>query len=62
MKIAILSDTHDNICNLDCKLVGKTLLTNPSAVCGIQAGKPNRASFGVYDTSANTFAHFDLKP
>lgn len=42
------------------KVLGKTLLANPGAVCGIQAGKPGRATFGIFDTTANVFTHVDI--
>ncbi|OGM26043.1 hypothetical protein A3D00_02505 [Candidatus Woesebacteria bacterium RIFCSPHIGHO2_02_FULL_38_9] len=34
--------------------VGKTLLANPGAVCGIVGGKSGLASFMIYDTSKNS--------
>lgn len=35
--------------------MGKTLLANPGAVCGIQSGKPGVATFGIYDAAQNSF-------
>ncbi|NTV30573.1 metallophosphoesterase family protein [candidate division WWE3 bacterium] len=34
--------------------VGSSLLLNPGAVCGIQFGKPGKASFAYYDTIKNS--------
>ncbi len=34
--------------------VGKTLLVNPGAVCGIERGKRGTASYALYDTETNT--------
>ena len=42
------------------KKVGKTLLANPGSVCGIISGKSAPASFGIYDTVNNSFAHINL--
>ncbi len=36
------------------KMVGKCLLANPGAVCGIVGGKPGLASFMIYNTSDNS--------
>jgi hypothetical protein len=36
------------------KKVGKTLLANPGAVCGIIGGKPGLASFMIYNTDDNS--------
>ena len=35
------------------QLISKTLLVNPGAVCGIQNGKPGKATFAMYDTKTN---------
>ena len=35
------------------KKIGKTLLANPGAICGIVGGKPGLASFMIYDTEKN---------
>ena len=36
------------------KKIGKTLLLNPGAVCGIQGGKPGIATYAIYDTKTNS--------
>ena len=64
MIIAILSDIHDHIWNLEKVLkeikgkknegCGKTILLNPGAVCGIQNGKSGIASYAFYTTIDNT--------
>lgn len=36
------------------KMVDKTLLLNPGAICGIQKGKMGIASYAIYDTTTNT--------
>lgn len=38
---------------VDKRYFGKTLLLNPGAVCGIQSGKPGKASYAIYDTEKN---------
>jgi hypothetical protein len=43
------------------EVVGKTLLANPGAVCGIQKGKSGIASFGTYNTVSNTFSLMEIK-
>ncbi|KKQ41425.1 MAG: hypothetical protein US60_C0040G0008 [Microgenomates group bacterium GW2011_GWC1_37_8] len=54
MKIAVLSDIHDHLTNLE--KVGKTLLLNPSAVCGINFEKEtyDKATYAIYDTLTNS--------
>jgi putative phosphoesterase len=42
------------------EIVGKTLLANPGAVCGIHSGKPGKATFGVYETRGKTFEVYEL--
>ena len=37
------------------RLEGQTLLANPGAVCGIVSGKPGPATFGIYNSDANSF-------
>ncbi len=41
--------------------LGKTLLANPGAVCGIQNGKPGTASFGIYETEKNSLDIVEIK-
>jgi putative phosphoesterase len=41
--------------------VGKTLLVNPGAVCGIQEGKPRTASYAIYDTNTNSAEIIEIK-
>ena len=43
---------HNHIAKVE--MVGETLLANPGAICGIQAGKPGKASFALYDTIKNS--------
>lgn len=43
------------------KMVGKTLLANPGAVCGIVFGKPGLASFMIYDTKENSVKLVEIK-
>ncbi|MBI3443463.1 YfcE family phosphodiesterase [Candidatus Woesebacteria bacterium] len=43
------------------KWLGKTLLANPGAVCGIVSGKPGLASFMIYDTTKNSVQLIELK-
>lgn len=35
------------------KMIGKTLLVNPGAVCGIQSGRPGIASYALYNTETH---------
>ena len=43
------------------KMVGKTQLANPGAVCGIVGGKNGLASFMVYDTLTNSVKLIEIK-
>ncbi len=43
------------------KMVGKTLLANPGAVCGIVGGKEGLATFMVYDTVDNSVKFLEIK-
>ena len=43
------------------KKYGKTILVNPGAVCGIQNGKPGKASYAVYNTKTNSAQIIILK-
>jgi len=43
------------------KKIGKTLLLNPGAICGIIEGKPKTASYAIYDTSTNSAEIIKIK-
>lgn len=67
MKIAVLSDIHDNIWSLEKVLYelvaryaaqsGKTLFANPGEVMG----KSDRCTFGIYDTKSEKFGIIKIK-
>lgn len=42
-------------------MVGKTLLANPGAICGIQKGASGKATFGIYETRSNSFKLVEIK-
>lgn len=42
---------HNHLKNLE--TVGKTILCNPGAVCGIVKNEPGPATFAIYDTETN---------
>lgn len=43
------------------KKIGKTLLANPGAICGIVGGKEGPASFMIYDTKTNAVELVDCQ-
>jgi putative phosphoesterase len=45
----------------DNKKANSTLLLNPGAVCGIQNGKPAKATYAIYDTETNSAEIIEIK-
>lgn len=43
------------------QMIGKTLLLNPGAVCGINDGKPSKATYAIYDTKTNFAEIIEIK-
>lgn len=43
------------------KTIGRTLLLNPGAICGIQKGKIGIASYATYDTTTNSAKIVEFK-
>lgn len=41
--------------------LGKTILVNPGAVCGIINGKPAKASYAIYNTKTNSAEIIEIK-
>lgn len=47
--------------NLENKTVGKTLLLNPGAICGIVNAQSGKATYAIYDTETNTADIVEIK-
>ena len=43
------------------KKIGRTVLANPGAVCGIVWGKPGLSSFMIYNTQKNSLGLIEIK-
>jgi len=52
---------HGHTHNAQKEKYNKSILVNPGAICGIQGGKPGKATYAIYDTKTNSVDILEIK-